>query len=59
MGRKPDPRVGENGYVRGWHRDCPAVALPFLGTYKLRLAADGTVFCEACGAPDLVDVCRG
>lgn len=46
--------VAPSGYVRGWHRGCPASERPMLGTYALIPDGDGGVMCEACGAHHLV-----
>lgn len=40
--------------VRGWHGGCPAAERGMLGTYALVGNPDGTVFCEVCGAQDLL-----
>lgn len=46
-----------NPPVRGWHSDCSAATFGF-GTYDLKLASDGTIYCHACGAQDLVRPAR-
>lgn len=46
--------IALSGYVRGWHRGCPASERPMLGTYALVPNGTGGVMCEACGAHDLV-----
>lgn len=46
--------VAPSGWVRGWHRDCPAAEPPALGSYALVPDGNGGVRCKKCGATGLV-----